>query len=76
MKKIIAILGIVSASFAYTNCAMCHNDSYYPLDKLTPKEIVDKLHSYKKGGYGTMARIAKSLSEDDIKKVAQKYGKK
>jgi cytochrome c553 len=75
MKKIIAILGIISVSFAYTNCAMCHNDSYYPLDKLTPKEISDKLHSYK-NGYGTMARIAKSLSEEDIKKVAQKYGKK
>jgi cytochrome c553 len=74
MKKIFIVSLISSVSFAYTNCAMCHTSSYYPLNKLTPKEISDKLYAFKKG-YGTMARIAKTMSDKDIKEVAKKYGR-
>ena len=78
MKKIIAILGIVSASFAYTNCAMCHNGGMaLKLDKLSPAEIVAKMKEYKAGkGNPMMVNVAQGMSDKEIKEAAYKYGKK
>ena len=76
MKKILLTLIGISA-FAYTNCAMCHNGGYKSkLDKYTPQEIISMMQQFKQQSMGTMARIAKSMSDEEIKEVSKKYGKK
>ena len=74
MKKL-SILGLlVVSSFGY-NCGMCHNGMYKDsLSNLTPKEIVKKMHEFKKSN-GTMADIAKKMSDEEIEEVAKEYGK-
>ena len=73
MKKIL-FLGISVLAFAgnIPDCLSCHDISY-----LTPKEIKAKLHHFKQGeGNPMMVNIAKNLSEKDIEKIANQYGKK
>ena len=78
MKKIIAILGIVSASFAYTNCAMCHNGGMgVKLDKFPVSEIKEDLLDFKTGKkYHSMMTFVKNMSDKEIDEAAKKYGKK
>ena len=66
----------IGSLWAVTNCAMCHNKNYYPLDKYTSLQIEEMLHNYQHQNFGTMSRIAKTLNEKDIKEVAKKYSKK
>ena len=78
MKKLLGILAIVGFSFAYQNCAMCHNGGMAKkLDTLTPAEIVAKMKKFKAGqGNPMMQNIAKGMSEKEIEEAAKKYGKK
>jgi len=72
MKKLVLFGLVVSGLFA-ANCTMCHNGSYQvKLDKFTPAQISKMM---KKAGM-TMPGIAKSMSDEDIKKAAKLYGKK
>ncbi|MRJ07217.1 MAG: cytochrome C [Epsilonproteobacteria bacterium] len=80
MKKI-ALVALVSAGFVFasTDCAMCHkaNGTAAPLDNLTPAQIVQKMKEFKAGkGNPMMVNIAKGMSDEEIKKSAEKYGKK
>jgi cytochrome c553 len=80
MKKI-ALVALVSAGFVFasTDCAMCHkaNGTAKPLDNLTPAQIVQKMKEFKAGkGNPMMVNIAKGMSDEEIKKSAEKYGKK
>ncbi len=78
MKKIVLFSLIVSGLFA-ANCAMCHNGSYQvKLDKFTPEEITEMMIDFKNGKKAgmTMPAMAKSMSDEEIKKVAKEYGTK
>jgi len=76
LKTILLTLIAISA-FAYPNCMMCHNGGYKSkLDKYSPQEIVNMMQQYKTQSMGTMAKIANSMSDEEIKEVAKKYGKK
>jgi cytochrome c553 len=77
MKKIILFSLIVSGLFA-TNCAMCHNGVYQAkLDNFTPQQIEKKMIEFKNGQKmgRSMPGIAKSMSDEEIKKMAEKFGK-
>jgi len=77
MKKILLSLVVAASAFAYSNCAMCHNGGYKSkLDKYTPQEIINMMQQFKQQSMGIMARIAKSMSDEEIKEVSEKYGKK
>ena len=80
MKKIILFTSIISITFAYNihNCASCHGYNPSNLDKLTAKEIKDTLIAFKTGKKTgqAMPRIAKTLSDEEIKNASQLYGKK
>ena len=77
MKKLLALL-FISSLFAYPNCTMCHDGGYKKkLDNYTPKEIINMMKQYKNmGGMNSMGRIASSMTDEEIKKVAYEYGKK
>ena len=77
MKKLLIIGLLALSAFAYTNCAMCHNGGYKgKLNKYTPEQIESYMHQFKTQSMGSMARIANSMSDEEIKDAAQKYGKK
>ena len=78
MKKLLGILAIAGFSFAYPNCAMCHNGGMAKkLDTLTPAEIVKEMKEFKAGkGNPMMQNIAKGMSDKEIEEAAKKYGKK
>ena len=78
MKKILLLVTFVVGSFAYPNCASCHNGAYKDkLNTLEPKEIVTILNEYKSGARsGMMSGFVSGMSEDDIKESANKFGKK
>jgi cytochrome c553 len=78
MKKIVLFSLIVSGLFA-ANCAMCHNGSYQvKLDRFSPEQITQIMMDFKNGKKAgmTMPGIAKSMSDEEIKKVAKEYGTK
>ncbi|WP_456488506.1 c-type cytochrome [Caminibacter pacificus] len=76
MKKVVIFLGVMLFAKDFVFCTSCHNGrKEVKLSTLTKQEIVKKLHEFKKSKKGTMSYIAKGLSEKDIKKVAEKYGK-
>ena len=78
MKKLLVLSIFGVFAFSYQNCAMCHNGGMAKkLDTLTPKEIIAKMKEFKAGkGNPIMVNIAKSMSDEDIKDVANKFGKK
>jgi len=76
MRKIGLITLFLTGLFASSNCAMCHTSTYYPLDKYTPEELESILLNFKKAPYGTMGAIARQLTEEQIKEVSKKYGRK
>ena len=78
MKKLLALLAVAGFSFAYQNCAMCHNGGMaLKLDTMTPAEIIKKMKEYKAGkGNPMMVNIAKSMSDKEIEEAAKKFGKK
>ena len=76
MKKL-SIIGLlaISAFAGQIDCTACHNGGYQEkLNNLTPKEIVKKMHEFK-NSTGTMANIAKTMTDKEIEKVAKEYGK-
>lgn len=78
MKKIVLFSLVVSGLFA-ANCAMCHNGSYQvKLDRFSPEQITQIMMDFKNGKKAgmTMPGIAKSMSDEEIKKVAKEYGTK
>jgi cytochrome c553 len=78
MKKIVLFSLVVSGLFA-ANCAMCHNGSYQvKLDRFSPEQITQIMMDFKSGKKAgmTMPGIAKSMSDEEIKKVAKEYGTK
>jgi cytochrome c553 len=78
MKKIVLFSLVVSGLFA-ANCAMCHNGSYQvKLDRFSPEQITQMMMDFKSGKKAgmTMPGIAKSMSDEEIKKVAKEYGTK
>ena len=78
MKKSLLLLLMGGFLMANSNCAMCHNGGMAnKLDTLTPKEIIEKMKEYKAGkGNPMMVKIAKEMSDEEIEKVANEYGKK
>ena len=79
MKKlIISVVALGSFAFAGDNCAMCHNGGMAKkLDTLTPAQIEAKMKEFKAGkGNSMMVGTAQSLSDDEVKTLAEKYGKK
>ena len=79
MKKlIISVVALGSFVFAADNCAMCHNGGMAKkLDTLTPAQIEAKMKEFKAGkGNSMMVGQAQSLSDDEVKTLAEKYGKK
>ncbi|HHD82327.1 MAG TPA: c-type cytochrome [Campylobacterales bacterium] len=78
-----------SAEFNEAGCTGCHGQNFEKaamgkskvVKDMTAEEITTALNGYKDGSYGgPMKAIMKgqtaSMSEDDIKKFAEKHGKK
>jgi len=80
MKKIVLFTSMISIIFAYNihNCAGCHG--YHPsnLDKFSSKEIKDNLIAFRSGKKSgkVMPKIAKILTDEEIEKASQLFGKK
>ncbi len=76
MKKL-SILGLlVVSALAYPSCGMCHNGMFQDsLSNLTPKEIITKMHEFKKSNGTRMSSIAKEMTDKEIEEVAKEYGK-
>jgi cytochrome c len=78
MKKLLIMSGFICTLMATSNCAMCHNGGMaVKLDTLTPAQIEAKMKDFKAGNVNPMmVNIAKQMSDDEIKKVAEEFGKK
>jgi cytochrome c-type protein NapB len=85
----LGLLSVTASAFDTKACAGCHGENFEKsaLNKskivkdLTAEEITKALKGYKDGTYGgAMKGIMKGqvakLSDDDIKDIAEKYGKK
>ena len=78
MKKLAMLVLLSISVFAYTNCTACHNGGYKSkLNQYTPDEIATMMNQYKNAQRsGMMSRIAKSMSEEELKEVSIRFGKK
>ena len=77
MKKLLLIGLLSSFALAYPNCTACHNGGYKSkLDNYTSAQIETMMKQFKQQSMGSMARIANSMSDEEIKEVSIKYGKK
>lgn len=59
-------------------CAMCHAGKMAPVINLTSQQITEKLNGFKSGNVAgkMMPKIAKNLTDDDIKRLSVYFGKK
>jgi len=74
MKKLLGLV-LLTSTFIYAkqyNCSMCHGSE---LSQLTPAQIEQRMYQFR-NGYGTMARVAQNMSDEEIKQAALNYGKK
>jgi len=77
MKKLLFVGLLTVSAFAYPSCIMCHNGGYKnKLSKYTPAQIEKMMFDFQTNSMSSMARIAKSMSDTEIKEVAKKYGTK
>jgi cytochrome c553 len=78
MKKI-AFFSLIASGLFAANCTICHNGIYkVKLDKFTPEQITEMMMDFKSGKKAgmTMPSKAKRMSDEEIKKLAEKFGKK
>ena len=74
MKKLLLTAAIAGFAFAGYNCGMCHNGGMAAkLDTMTPAEIVKKA---KASTNSMMQNAIKGMSDADLKKAAEEFGKK
>ena len=75
MKKLLTVAAIAGLAVAGNfNCGMCHNGGMAAkLDTMTPAEIVKKAKTNKNP---MMVNAIKGMSDADLKKAAEEFGKK
>ena len=78
MKKLFLISLMTGFLMANSDCITCHNGGMTnKLDNLAPEKIIVKMQEYKAGkGNRMMVIIAQGMSNEEIEKVANEYGKK